>query len=94
MAETTSHIITGMDPCHGLTANLVTGFLVIFASKLGAPVSTTHVSSDLLFGLELVNGKAYWSISAKIVLAWGITLPVAPAFYKFSFWAPSLLIPL
>ncbi len=46
VAQTVSKKITGMEPDHGLWANLVTSFLVIFASKWGMPVSTTHVSCD------------------------------------------------
>lgn len=77
VAETVSKRITAMDPDEGLTANLVTSFLVIFASKWGLPVSTTHVSCGALFGTGLANSKARWSVIRNIVLAWVITLPVA-----------------
>jgi PiT family inorganic phosphate transporter len=51
IAETMSYRITGMNHGQGFTANLVTAFLVIFASKWGVPVSTTHVSCGSLLGL-------------------------------------------
>ena len=44
VAETMSNKITKLNHGQGFTANLVTSILVIFASKLGMPVSTTHVS--------------------------------------------------
>jgi PiT family inorganic phosphate transporter len=77
VAETMSHRITPMNHGQGLTANLVTSALVIFASKLGIPVSTTHVSCGALFGIGAVNGQARWGKIGTILLAWVTTLPVA-----------------
>jgi PiT family inorganic phosphate transporter len=56
VAETTSRRITRMNPGQGFTANLVTAALVIGDSRLGLPVSTTHVSVGALFGIGLVSG--------------------------------------
>ena len=77
VAETMSHRITGMNHGQGFTANLITAILVIFASKMGVPVSTTHVSCGSLFGIGLVNGKAHWKVIGGIVSAWVLTLPIA-----------------
>jgi len=77
VAETVSKRITTMDPDEGVIANLVTSFLVIFASRWGLPVSTTHVSCGGLFGIGVANGKARWGVIRNIVLAWVVTLPVA-----------------
>lgn len=77
VAETMSHRITAMNHGQGFTANLITAVLVIFASKMGVPVSTTHVSCGSLFGIGLVNGKANWKIIAGIISAWVLTLPIA-----------------
>jgi PiT family inorganic phosphate transporter len=77
VAQTVSRKITGMEPDHGLWANLVTSFLVIFASKWGMPVSTTHVSCGALFGIGIANGQAHWKMIRTILTAWLLTLPVA-----------------
>ncbi|HUJ79874.1 MAG TPA: inorganic phosphate transporter [Nitrospiria bacterium] len=77
IAETMSHRITGMNHGQGLTANLVTAALVLGASKLGMPVSTTHVSCGTLFGIGAVSGQARWRMIGAIILAWVTTLPVA-----------------
>jgi PiT family inorganic phosphate transporter len=77
VAETMSHRITGMNPGQGFTANIVTALLVIGASSLGLPVSTTHVSCGALFGIGTVTRQARWRTIGEIVLAWLITLPVA-----------------
>ena len=77
VAETMSHRITVMNPGQGFAANIVTGLLVVGASKLGLPVSTTHVSCGSLFGVGAATRQARWKIFAEILLAWIITLPVA-----------------
>jgi PiT family inorganic phosphate transporter len=77
IAETVGRRITAMDPDQGLLANLVTSFLVIFASKWGVPVSTTHVSCGALFGIGMANGHARWPVIRTILLAWLLTLPTA-----------------
>lgn len=77
VALTMSRRITPMNHGQGFTANLVTSALVIFASKWGLPVSTTHVSCGSLFGIGLVTGKAQWNTIGKILLSWLITLPAA-----------------
>ena len=77
VALTMSKRITKMNHGQGFSANLVTSFLVIFASKWGLPVSTTHVSCGSLFGIGLVNRKANFSLIRKIILAWFLTLPLA-----------------
>ncbi len=77
VAEMMSKRITTMDPEQGFLSNLVTSFLVIFASKWGLPVSTTHVACGALFGIGMANGKAEWGVIRTILLAWLLTLPVA-----------------
>jgi PiT family inorganic phosphate transporter len=77
VAETMSKKITGMNPGQGFTANLVTALLVTGASRLGLPVSTTHVSCGSLFGIGVVNRKAQWKMILTILLAWVTTLPAA-----------------
>lgn len=85
VADTMSLKITEMDHSYGFTANLVTAFLVIFASRWGMPVSTTHVSCGSLFGIGLINGsvwgsvwgRARWKTIGRISLAWVTTLPLA-----------------
>ncbi|MEW6683355.1 MAG: inorganic phosphate transporter [Nitrospirota bacterium] len=79
VAETMSHKITAMNHGQGFTANLATAFLVIWASRWGLPVSTTHVSCGALFGIGAVTGQARWKAIGSIALAWVTTLPVAAA---------------
>jgi len=77
VAQTVGKKITGMAPEEGFWANLITSFLVIFASKWGMPVSTTHVSCGALFGIGIANGQAHWKMIHTILMAWLLTLPTA-----------------
>ncbi|HWY87487.1 MAG TPA: inorganic phosphate transporter, partial [Gemmataceae bacterium] len=76
VAVTMSQKITRMNPGQGFTANLVTALLVSGASRLGLPVSTTHVSVGSLFGIGLVNGTAKSKMIFTILMAWVTTLPL------------------
>lgn len=79
IAETMGKKITRMNPGQGLTANVITAFMVTVASRLGLPVSTTHVSVGSLFGIGLVNGTAGRKTILSILIAWVTTLPTGAA---------------
>lgn len=79
VTETLSKKITGMDRNDSVIANLCTAVLVVFASRLGMPVSTTHVSSSSIIGIGLrrdVRGINK-GVIYEMILAWVVTLPVA-----------------
>jgi PiT family inorganic phosphate transporter len=79
VAETMSRKITRMSPGQGFTANLVTALLVAGASRLGLPVSTTHVSVGSLFGIGVITRTAKARTVLTILLAWITTLPAGAA---------------
>jgi len=79
VARTMSTKITNLDTPSGLSANLVTAGLVLWASRLGLPVSTTHVSCASIFGIGAANKSARMSTIGRILLTWVTTLPFAAA---------------
>ena len=79
VAETMAHRITTLTHGQGLLANVIASGLVIGASMLGSPVSTTHVSTGALFGIGLWNKGTDWGMVSGIVGAWVGTLPIAAA---------------
>ncbi len=87
VAETLSHKVTTMNSGQGFSANLVTAFLVIIASRLGMPVSTTHVSVGALFGIGVLSGSANKRVIASIVSSWVGTLPLAAVLAAILCWA-------
>ena len=92
VAETMSNKITKLNHGQGFTANLVTGMLVICASKFGIPVSTTHVSVGSLFGIGLVTRHLNTRMVLRILLSWFITLPVASLFGGSAYWVLSKIV--
>lgn len=84
VAKVMSKEITGMSESQGFVGNIVTAMLVLFASKLGLGVSTTHVSVGSLFGIGLVSGQAHWGKIQQIALAWVLTLPIGFGFAALS----------
>jgi PiT family inorganic phosphate transporter len=88
VTETLAHKVTRMSPNEGFAANLITSLLVIFASRLALPVSTTHVSSGAIIGLGLRRGgnSIQWKTVRDMLLAWVITLPTAAACAALIYW--------
>ncbi|MEZ6093447.1 MAG: anion permease [Pirellulaceae bacterium] len=87
VAGTMSEKITTMNHGQGFTANIITGLIVIGASRLGMPVSTTHVSCGSLFGIGTVTRQGNWRTMAKILGAWVLTLPLGAAIGFTCYWA-------
>ncbi len=86
VAETLGHRITDMNRGQGLLANATASTLVIGASLLGSPVSTTHVSTGAIFGIGMHSGRADWRVAGGIVAAWVLTLPLAAALSISAAW--------
>ena len=86
VAENMAKHITDLNTGQGLTANLMTAALVLGASRLGVPVSTTHVSCGSLFGIGAVTGQSHRQTIVTILLAWCVTLPVAAAIAAAVYW--------
>ena len=71
--------ITPMSPRQGFSANVATSMIVIGASRLGLPVSTTHVSTGGIFGIGMPSRGLRWGVAGSVVGAWVLTLPIAAA---------------
>jgi PiT family inorganic phosphate transporter len=89
IANTMGNRITEMNPGQAFTANLITGIMVVGASKIGVPVSTTHVSCGSIFGIGAVTGQARWKTVRKIIMAWITTLPMGLILGAITLWALS-----
>lgn len=92
VATTMSKKISKLNHGQGFTANLITGVLVIAASKFGLPVSTTHVSVGSIYGIGLVNKTANNKEITKIGLSWLLTLPIAAVLSAIFYFIIHLLI--
>ncbi len=65
------------DPHFLAAVGLGAAVTILLATRLGLPVSTTHVSCGALFGVGLATRQARWRTIGRILLAWIRTLPVA-----------------
>ncbi len=75
-----------MNHGQGFSANLATGLLMLTASLIGTPVSTTHVSVGALFGFGLTNRQADVRV-VRNILAWLVTLPCAALLSALVYWS-------
>lgn len=73
--------VSAMTPTTGLFANLGTTLLVLGATPLGLPVSTTHVAAGSIIGVRVADHAPPRARDAlrTILLAWFVTLPAAAA---------------
>jgi PiT family inorganic phosphate transporter len=66
-----------MDHTQGVAANLITATLVLSASQLGVPVSTTHVSVGSIVGAGAGADALNRDALRSVLLSWVATLPLA-----------------
>ncbi len=66
-----------LEPVHGFAAETSATGIILGASALGMPVSTTHVISTCIMGVGATRrlSAVRWGIAGKILLAWIFTLP-------------------
>lgn len=69
--------LTEIHPASGFAAELSAAAVVLGASTLGIPISSTHVLVGAVLGIGLVNRSADWNLMKPIGMAWLITLPAA-----------------
>lgn len=79
VAETISLRLNHIDTRQGLSANMITAALVLFASKFGVPVSTTHVAVGSIAGIGAYAGTMSAKVLRDVLLSWVATLPLAAA---------------
>jgi PiT family inorganic phosphate transporter len=69
--------IVELRPIDGFTAETAAATIIEIASRLGIPVSTTHVISSAILGVGATRSLSAvrWGIAGRIVSAWVITIP-------------------
>jgi len=66
-----------LQPVHGFAAETAATAIILGASHVGLPVSTTHVISSTIMGVGSTGrlSAVRWGIAGKIGAAWILTLP-------------------
>ena len=79
--KTMGQRVVKLDPVHGFAAETTAATIILAASSVGAPVSTTHVISTAIMGVGSSTrlSAVRWGIAGDIVIAWVLTLPASGA---------------
>lgn len=64
-------------PVSGFSAELGATVVILLATKLGIPVSSTHILIGAVLGIGVLNKDANWALMKPIALAWVITIPAS-----------------
>ena len=82
-------------PADGFASQLAGAAVIIGASLVGGPVSTTQVVSSAIMGVgaaERVN-KVRWGVAQEIAVAWLLTIPATALVGAGAYWALVRIIP-
>jgi PiT family inorganic phosphate transporter len=73
--------IIKMDPAQGFAAQSVGSAVILSASHVGFPLSTTHVMSGAIMGAGAAKrlSAVRWGVAGNIFAAWVLTLPCSAA---------------
>ena len=77
--KTMGHKIIKLNPIHGFAAESAGALVILAATHLQAPVSTTHVISSAIMGVGASKrvSAVRWGIAGNILLAWVLTIPIS-----------------
>jgi PiT family inorganic phosphate transporter len=77
--KTMGQKIFKMQPIHGFAAQSATAGVILTASLLGAPISTTQVVSSSVLGVGSSKriSAVRWGVAGSMILAWFVTIPAS-----------------
>jgi PiT family inorganic phosphate transporter len=83
-----------LQPVHGFCAETSSAGVILTASAMGIPISTTHVITSAILGVGLSQGrrKVNWIVGVRIVWAWVLTIPASAvtSYVAYRLLAPAL----
>jgi inorganic phosphate transporter, PiT family len=77
--RTLGHKMVKLHPINGVAADTAASSIIITASMLGIPVSTTHNVSAAIMGVGFAKraNAIRWTVVERMVWAWILTIPIA-----------------
>jgi PiT family inorganic phosphate transporter len=86
--ETVGKKIMELTPSRGFAAELGAATTIVLASRLGIPVSTTHVLVGAVLGVGFARGIGVLDLRVvgRIMVSWVVTLPIAAVLSVFFFY--------
>jgi PiT family inorganic phosphate transporter len=82
-------------PVHGFASQLTSAAVILTASLIGGPVSTTQVVSTAIMGVGAAErmSKVRWGVAGEIASAWLFTIPSTALLAAGIYWLISTGIP-
>ena len=77
--RTLGHKLVKLQPVHGFAAETSSALIILGATSLGIPVSTTHNISAAVMGVGAARrlNAIKWTVVEKMAWAWVMTIPVS-----------------
>lgn len=82
-------------PVHGFASQAASAAVILTASLVGGPVSTTQVVSTTIMGVGTAErmSKVRWGVAGEILSAWLLTIPSTALLAGGIYWLISVAIP-
>jgi PiT family inorganic phosphate transporter len=86
--KTMGQRVVKLDPVHGFAAETTAASVIVGASSLGMPVSTTHVISSAIMGVGSSDrfSAVRWGVAGNILVAWVLTIPASGFVAALAYW--------
>ena len=86
--KTLGQRVVNMEPASGFAAQVTAGVTIYTATKLGYPLSTTHVISGSVLGSGATKrlSAVRWGVAGNMVAAWLLTIPAAGLVAAALYW--------
>lgn len=92
--KTVGHDFVKLQPVHGFCVETASAGVILGASAMGLPTSTTHVITSSILGVGLTKriSAVNWGVASRIVTAWVITIPASASvgFVSYMVFSPFL----
>jgi inorganic phosphate transporter, PiT family len=77
--KTIGRNVMELQPIQGCVAELSSAVIIMAASRVGAPISTTHTVSSAIMGVGISRrlSDVKWKVVGNIVAAWLMTMPAS-----------------
>jgi len=82
-------------PIDGFTAQMASAGVILGASLVGGPVSTTQVVSSVIMGVGAAErkSKVRWGVAQDIAMAWLLTIPATALVGAGLYWLLHRILP-
>lgn len=86
--KTIGRDVVTLRPIHGFAAQTSAAAIIGFCTRIGAPISTTHIICSTVMGVGVSRTlrAVHWKVVSQIVMSWVLTLPITALLAAFSYW--------